>query len=357
MELLRRTLISLWDQQTADGLWNASSPSKGQSAVTALLVQELFGGEIRCIEVDGRSHYFSLIDGEHIDLTEGRFDTSVDFLKGKMVETSEILSNSDIANRYELFKSRFDDVVDKILPLEDQAHLAIRDPNYVAGTSERPEVAIFSQARSDYPPLPDRRMAPGQLVWMKWTGGPIVAQSSVQSWHTIRFENGNINEPRELSKGTNLFGLNDYWNQVQDKVAGWVSIVRLRDEVWLDNQFYGEGRAYGHSWIFLDTLRKQILWLSKSWEPAKKEGETGRSIPAGLRFRVLRRDSYTCRYCGAKAPDVKLHVDHVEPWVEVLRHDIHNLVAACQPCNLGKSAMSLTPQQIAEIHEENRARE
>ena len=184
-----------------------------------------------------------------------------------------------------------------------QEHLAIRDPNYVAGTSDHPEVAIFSQSRTDRVPLPDRRMAPNQRVWMKWAGGPIVACSAVQSWHSVRYENGNVNDARALSLGTRLFGLNDYWTQVQDKGAGWGSVVRLRDERWLDAPIYGAARSRGSSWLYLDTLRKQILWLSQSWEPSKPEGETGRSIPAGLRFLVLRRDGYTCRYCGAKAPD------------------------------------------------------
>ena len=184
-----------------------------------------------------------------------------------------------------------------------------------------------------------------------------MACSEVQSWHTVRYDNGNVNEARALSLGTRLFGLDDYWSQVQDKCAGWVSVVRLRDERWLNSPVYGANRSRGSSWLYLDTLRKQILWLSQSWEPAKPAGDTGRSIPAGLRFQVLRRDGYTCRYCGAKAPAAPLHVDHVVPWVEVRCHEIHNLVTACQDCNLGKSARALTTQQVAEIHRENRSQE
>ena len=288
-----------------------------------------------------------------MDLTADQFDGVVDLTDSQTVERNAILDHPDTARRYALLKDRFNAIADKVLPVEELEHLAIRDPNYVAGTSVRPEVAIFSQSRTDRVPLPDHRMAPGQRVWMKWVGGPIVACSAVQSWHSVRYHGGNVNEARGLSLGTRLFGLNDYWTQVQEKGAGWVSVVRLRDERWLDNPIYGAARSRGSSWLYLDTIRKKVLWLSRAWEPERPEIDEGRSIPAGLRYRVLRRDNFTCRYCGAMAPEVPLHVDHVVPWIEVRCHEIKNLVTACQDCNLGKSSKSLTPQQVADIHTEN----
>jgi hypothetical protein len=56
----------------------------------------------------------------------------------------------------------------------------------------------------------------------------------------------------------------------------------------------------------------------------------------GLRFRVLQRDEFTCRYCGAKAPDVLLEVDHVVPKSKGGTNSFDNFVTACQPCNRGK---------------------
>lgn len=58
-----------------------------------------------------------------------------------------------------------------------------------------------------------------------------------------------------------------------------------------------------------------------------------------LRFEILRRDAHTCRYCGAKAPDVALTVDHVIPVALGGGDDPTNLITACQPCNAGKSSM------------------
>lgn len=37
------------------------------------------------------------------------------------------------------------------------------------------------------------------------------------------------------------------------------------------------------------------------------------AVSKRLRYEILRRDNYACRYCGASAPDVPLRVDHVTP--------------------------------------------
>ncbi|GMM93105.1 HNH endonuclease [Qipengyuania sp. MTN3-11] len=60
-------------------------------------------------------------------------------------------------------------------------------------------------------------------------------------------------------------------------------------------------------------------------------------ISKSLRFEVLTRDGYRCRYCGVSAKEQKLQVDHVLPRAAGGRDDLGNLVAACQPCNYGKA--------------------
>ena len=55
-----------------------------------------------------------------------------------------------------------------------------------------------------------------------------------------------------------------------------------------------------------------------------------------MRFSILKRDDFTCIYCGRSAPDVALHVDHIIPWSKRQRHERTNLAAACAECNLGK---------------------
>jgi 5-methylcytosine-specific restriction endonuclease McrA len=76
----------------------------------------------------------------------------------------------------------------------------------------------------------------------------------------------------------------------------------------------------------------------------KRHVASGHALPRGLRFRVLARDDFRCRYCGrpAASPDVVLHVDHVVPRAAGGGDDPANLVTACADCNLGKSNLVLT---------------
>jgi hypothetical protein len=66
-----------------------------------------------------------------------------------------------------------------------------------------------------------------------------------------------------------------------------------------------------------------------------------RGISSSLRWRVLRRDSFRCRYCGANSDETQLHVDHVMSRADGGSDAIGNLATACAECNLGKGSDSL----------------
>lgn len=63
------------------------------------------------------------------------------------------------------------------------------------------------------------------------------------------------------------------------------------------------------------------------------------------RFEILRRDNFTCRYCGRGAPAVELHVDHARARVNGGDNEDENLVAACVDCNLGKGGSDAEPPE------------
>lgn len=56
---------------------------------------------------------------------------------------------------------------------------------------------------------------------------------------------------------------------------------------------------------------------------------------------ILRRDNYTCQYCGRKSSH--LTIDHIVPRHMGGPHSWLNLVAACSPCNRRKGGR--TPEQ------------
>jgi hypothetical protein len=84
-----------------------------------------------------------------------------------------------------------------------------------------------------------------------------------------------------------------------------------------------------------------------------------KQISKTARFEVFKRDSFTCQYCGRKAADVLLVIDHIEPVAKGGTNDLLNLITACKDCNAGKSDRQLSDstvldkqrQQLEELQE------
>lgn len=60
-----------------------------------------------------------------------------------------------------------------------------------------------------------------------------------------------------------------------------------------------------------------------------------------LRFEILKRDNFTCQYCGKKGPEVVLEVDHIKPYKATKNNSPGNLITACKECNRGKRAKEI----------------
>lgn len=83
-----------------------------------------------------------------------------------------------------------------------------------------------------------------------------------------------------------------------------------------------------------------------------------KSLSGSLRWEIFRRDGFCCRYCGAQAgtDGTVLAVDHVVSVAEGGTNAIDNLITACQKCNGGKSARSLSEVPVA-VDQADRAAE
>mgnify|MGYP003382218483 CR=1 FL=1 len=90
---------------------------------------------------------------------------------------------------------------------------------------------------------------------------------------------------------------------------------------------------------FVDFANSQEL-SAPSGDPVFGGSRTPRFPSLRLRFKVLKRDNFSCAACGAspsKQHGLSLHVDHIVPWsLGGLTHDA-NLQTLCEKCNLGKS--------------------
>jgi hypothetical protein len=82
---LQAAISASWSAETCDPTdtadWSPANPSRGQCAVTAMVVQDLFGGELLEAEVhfpDGTRqgfHYWNRLDGVEVDLTREQFSS------------------------------------------------------------------------------------------------------------------------------------------------------------------------------------------------------------------------------------------------------------------------------------------
>lgn len=75
------------------------------------------------------------------------------------------------------------------------------------------------------------------------------------------------------------------------------------------------------------------------------------AVSKRLRYEILRRDSHTCRYCGASAPDTPLRVDHVTPVALGGTDEPSNLATSCEPCNSGKTSSAPDAALVADVDE------
>ena len=110
---LKEFLSYSWSKDTCSpGLrneWNEDNPSLGQCAITALIVNDIFGGKImRCMASSG-SHYYNLIDDKIVDLTKEQFLGEIPGYNEGQERTREyLLSNEDTKNRYLLLKNNLE---------------------------------------------------------------------------------------------------------------------------------------------------------------------------------------------------------------------------------------------------------
>lgn len=77
----------------------------GMCAITSLVLNDYFGGEIGKIHVDRTSHYFNIIHNEIIDLTASQFDSFIEYKDCVIVKREDILTQNT-KERYKELKNR-----------------------------------------------------------------------------------------------------------------------------------------------------------------------------------------------------------------------------------------------------------
>jgi len=132
--------------------------------------------------------------------------------------------------------------------------------------------------------------------------------------------------------------------------------INLYNKYGIVHKYEVEGNSYMAFFDFLNLQRQQYVRPSKIPDPEPNGSQTEkikkylhlchnwpiRPSTPWMKYRasVLRRDKYTCVYCGSKE---RIGLDHVIPRSKGGSDSPDNLVAACFPCNRKKGAR--TPEQ------------
>lgn len=102
---LYEVLTHCWQKDTAyptdQPYWTTRCPSIGQCAITAMLVYDMFGGEMyRC-----DNHYYNKIDGHWVDLTARQFwdfGDRCDYASGRKVYRNRTGQSGHTKRRYDM---------------------------------------------------------------------------------------------------------------------------------------------------------------------------------------------------------------------------------------------------------------
>lgn len=88
IELLSKAMLKSWSLESSSK-WSGENPANGQCGVTALVVNEILGGEIKKTLLPEGWHYYNHINGKRYDFTASQFKEAIVY--------SDISSNRDEA--------------------------------------------------------------------------------------------------------------------------------------------------------------------------------------------------------------------------------------------------------------------
>jgi hypothetical protein len=101
---LRRKLRTAWSTETSSK-WRPDNLACGQCSVTALVLQDVLGGDILKTSIEGQWHFYNGVDGQRLDLTDSQFGRPIEY-QDQPSSRSEALEDTSV-RQYEILKRRF----------------------------------------------------------------------------------------------------------------------------------------------------------------------------------------------------------------------------------------------------------
>lgn len=108
IDIMHRALLRSWSLESSSR-WTKENPAKGQCGVTALVVNDIFGGEILKTKANEFWHYYNQIDGVAIDFTQSQFESNISYdnTASNRIEAFSDTNMSQYTYLYEAIKKFF----------------------------------------------------------------------------------------------------------------------------------------------------------------------------------------------------------------------------------------------------------
>ena len=106
-------------------------------------------------------------------------------------------------------------------------------------------------------------------------------------------------------------------------------------------RFAARGFRMVWAWIVLVALlvADWLIWLMlNTARPGERMIRPTKRVPwpMGMKRELLKRQDYTCAYCGYRLNASKFEIDHMDPVIRGGSNDMDNLQVICRPCNMRK---------------------
>ena len=146
----------------------------------------------------------------------------------------------------------------------DREYIVIRNPKYIAGTKEKPIFDFIIQRNKRSQPMNTDFLEPGQIVWLKWTSGPIVLKADIVDWKEGIVHDGNIDELKTLVRKITEFDNEEYWDIIKEDGTFNYILFYITNQILLEKPINTNERSHGSSWIVIDTPEKKMSWFSEN---------------------------------------------------------------------------------------------
>lgn len=105
---IRAALAKSWSSETAIQ-WQADNPALGQCNVTALLVDELFGGRILKTKLEEGFHFYNETRGRRYDFTDSQFEFRIEYddLESNREEAEKGATHEEIKSLRNAFSNHY----------------------------------------------------------------------------------------------------------------------------------------------------------------------------------------------------------------------------------------------------------